>query len=103
MFAPCPKNAAVARHQGTQEFSKRLAIPPPRLIWKALDVRLVPPQTECRQPADDGTLRNRPPKPMEVRNQAFLHSEPTHSSPGANEVRYAVLMYMAIRKLRRND
>src|SRR5437762_7048725 len=97
------EDAAVTRHQGPQQFSERLAVPQPHLIWEALILRLFSPEAEMRQPTDDRTLCNRPPDTMEVGSQAFSYSEPAHTWPRGDVVRQASLGDVAAWKVRRND
>src|SRR5438445_6393958 len=103
MSTRCPEDATVTRHQGSQKLSNCLAVPPPHLIRKALDVRLLAPETESRQPANDRTLRDRPPDTMEIGTEAIANSQPTRSRPGGNEVVYSSLGNVAAWELRRND
>src|ERR1700737_3638138 len=97
------EDAPVARHQGSHEFSKGLAVPAPDLIWETLDVRLFPPQAEVREPANKGALRNWPADTTEVYGKAFFYLETAHSRPRADEVRNAPLGNVAAWKLRPND
>jgi len=90
--------AAVARHQRSQEIPKRFTVPPPHLIWEALDVRLFSPETELRQPGDDWA-----PRTVEIRCKAFSYLEVAHTRPGSDEVRYAPLRNVAAWEVRRND
>src|SRR5256885_2708120 len=85
------EDAAVARHQGSQQFSQRLAVPTPDLIREALNLRLLSPDSELRQPTDDRTLCDRPPDTVEVRSQAFSYSQPAHARPRGDVVRQAAL------------
>src|SRR3989442_987985 len=53
------EDAAVARHQGADEFTKRLLVPSPRNIRETLNLRLLAPKIEFLQPTNEGV---RPPR-----------------------------------------
>ena len=94
------EDAPVTRHQRSNEFPKRLAVPAPSLTREALDVRLLSPQAELHQPPDDWAL---PYWPLEIGGEALLYIEPAYSCPRTDVVRNSPLGDVAAWKFGRDD